>query len=326
MEKIPKLKLLSDYQEGDLVRDIFVVKIKKGISDYAKGYYFSLVLTDSSAKSTDYRYWGGPDEKKIKELYDSIKTDSVVKIIGQMSSYNGKPQIVSNEQDPIQVLKKGEYNEENFIKKTQKNTEELYLNLENYINKIKEIKLKLLVGTIISELKEKIKEHPAAISIHHNWIGGLLEHTIEVLSYCELSKKLFPELNEDLLISGAILHDIGKLEEIEMTTRIKGTNKGMFAGHITIGLILVSNRMRELEIDEGTQNKILHMIVSHHGKLEYGSIKEPMFPEAVALYHADEMSSKISEMFNFINEKKNETEDDFMPKWQKDKPTNVFLR
>jgi 3'-5' exoribonuclease len=111
-----------------------------------------------------------------------------------------------------------------------------------------------------------------------------------------------------------------------MTTRIKGTNAGMFSGHILLGSILVSNKMDEIGLDENIKNKVLHMMISHHGENEKGSLKEPMFPEAVALYHADETSTRIAEMVNFIEEKKEETEDDFMPKWEKNKPTNVFLR
>lgn len=327
MEKISKTKLLNEYKEGDAVKDIFVVKIKKGVSDYTKGYYFSLILTDSSGKSVEYKYWGGPDEKAVRDLYDSIKDDSVIYINGAVSSYQGKLQIISNERHLINVLEKGEYNERDFIKVSQKDIDFLYLQLENYIKKISNEKLKVLINIILDDaIKKKFKEHPAAISIHHNWIGGLLEHTLEVLNYCELSKKLFPELDEDLLITGAILHDIGKLEEMEMTTRIKGTNPGMFSGHVLLGSILASNKMDEIGLEDSLKHKILHLIVSHHGKMENGSLKEPMFPEAVTLYHADEMSTKIAEMLNFVEENKNETENDFMPKWKRDIPTNVFLR
>ena len=105
MDKITKTKLLNEYKDGDVVNDIFVVKIKKGVSDYTKGYYFSLILTDSSGKSIEYRYWGGADENVVKELYDSIKNDSVLLVNGSVSSYQGKLQIMSNEKHLIEVLK-----------------------------------------------------------------------------------------------------------------------------------------------------------------------------------------------------------------------------
>jgi 3'-5' exoribonuclease len=327
MEKIPKKKLINEYNEGEEVKDIFVVKFKKGLSSYAKGYSFNLVLTDSSGKSMDHKFWGGNDESRVKAIYDKIKDDSVVYIEGKVSSYNNKSQISSNEGiHVVNVIEKGQYNEEDFIKKTTKDIEKMYLKLGEYVERVQDEKLKLLLKSILLDSGDSFKKHPAAISIHHNWVGGLLEHVLEVLRYCELSAELFPELNKDLLFTGAILHDIGKLQEMEMTARIKGTNKGMFSGHVLLGSIIVSNKMNELKIDEETKNKILHMIVSHHGKMEYGALKEPMFPEAVTLHYADESSSKIAEMLNFVNDNKEDTEDDFMPKWDKNKPTNIFLR
>lgn len=325
MEKLSKKKLIDEYNEGDEVKDIFVVKFKKGLSDYAKGYSFHLVLTDSSGKSMDYKYWGGNDEAKVKAIYDAIKDDSVIYVEGKIGSYNNKLQIGSNEGiHLINVVGKDLYNKEDFIKKTAKNIDELYLKIEEYIEKVQDAKLKLLLKSIFSETKEAFKIHPAAISIHHNWIGGLLEHVLEILRYCEISAELFPNLNMDLLITGALVHDIGKLEEMEMTTRIRGTNKGMFVGHVVLGSIFVSKKMDELGIDEETKNKVLHMIVSHHGKIEQGALKEPMFPEALALYYADEASSKLAEMLNFIKDNKDETEDDFMYHYKKD--LNIFLR
>lgn len=327
MEKVPKAKRLDEYKEGEPVRDVFVVKIKKGISDYSKGYYFALILTDASAKSIDYRYWGGPDEARVKSIYDSIKNDSVVHITGQVSSYQGKMQITSNEQDRVQVLERGQYNEEDFIKKTKKDLERMKTQFNEYIGKVRNEKIRLLLEKIFhGSIGEAFWRQPAAISIHHNWIHGLLEHTLEILRYCELSKELYPGLNEDILIAGAMLHDIGKIEEMEMTTRIKGTNKGQFLGHILLGSIMVSEIMKEIGMDPETQNKILHMIVSHHGKVEQGSLKEPMFPEAIALYYADESSTKLNEIFNFIESNKGDTEDEFMPKWPRNLPTNIFLR
>jgi len=326
MDKILKKKLINEYKEGDLVDDIFVVKIRKGILQASNGkYYFSLILTDSSGKSIDYRYWGGLDQEKVKEVYSPIKDDSVIHLRGKVSSYQGKIQITSDELQIIRVLESTEYNPESFIKRTKKDVENLYLKLQEYINRVNNEKLKLLLTSIFNgEIKENFKEYPAAISIHHNWIGGLLEHTLEVVRYCELSKEIFPELDSDLLFTGALLHDIGKLEEMEMTTRIKGTNKGMFSGHLVLGSILIANKMDELDINGGLKERVLHMIVSHHGKMENGSPKEPMFPEAVALYYADEISSKIAEMISFIEDNKDETEDDFMYHYKKG--LNIFLR
>ncbi len=123
---------------------------------------------------------------------------------------------------------------------------------------------------------------------------------------------MFPELDKDLLITGALLHDIGKLEELVVSSRVKGSTRGQLVGHLALGLIYVSNKIDEIDgFDEELKNKVLHMITSHHGKVEYGSPKEPMFPEAVVIYYADEMSSKIAEILDFVEQSKDSTEDKF---------------
>lgn len=149
-------------------------------------------------------------------------------------------------------------------------------------------------------------------------------HNLEVLEYCKKSWELFPSLNKDILIAGAMLHDIGKLEEVEVTSRIKGTNEGQLLGHLPLSLITVSNECDKLGLESSLKTKILHLIASHHGKFENGSPKEPMIPEAVAVYYADELSSKIVEMTEFIERAKQDTEDDFM--YNKRGAKNIFLK
>lgn len=315
MEKYSKKQQISSLNEGDVIDDVFVVKIKKGISPYAKGCRFNLLLSDNSGKTIDYVYWGGSEEEKVRSIYDSIKSDSVVKVQGKVSSYNEKLQLATNAPFTIEVLGKEQYAPEDFVKPSKKDIDNMYSELKSAIAKVKDSNIKELLNIVFSDpqVEEKFKKHPGAIEIHHNWIGGLLEHTLEVLSFCELSLKYFPGLNRDLLIAGALLHDIGKLEELEVTSRIKGTNIGQLTGHIVIGTIYISKKIDEISsFDKELKDKLLHLLVSHHGKTEFGSPKEPMFPEAVALYYADEISSKLSEMTEFIESSKSDTEDDFM--------------
>ncbi len=259
------------------------MKIKKAMSPYTKGFFFQLILSDSSGKTLDYRYWGSQDEKKVRALYDSIKPDSVVHVQGKVSVYNGKLQLTTNEPFIIEPLKEDEYDKSDFIKPARKDIDDMYSELKAAIDEVKNPDIKKLLGDIFNEpaMEAKFKTHPGAIEIHHNWIGGLLEHTLEVLKYSLLSFDLFPVLDKDLLIAGALLHDIGKLDELEMTSRIKGSDSGQLIGHIVLSSIFVSNEMNKLGLDKELKNKLLHIIVSHHGKTEYGSPKQPMFPEAV---------------------------------------------
>lgn len=324
MEKYIKKQPINKLKEGDVVKDIFVVKIKKSIRPYVKGYCFDLILSDASGGSLEYKFWGGQDENKVREIFDLIKADCVVFVEGRVSLYNEKLQISGDEFSVLKVLEPEEYDAE-FIMAEKKDVEEMYLALISKINSMENQELKKFLSNIFEEdLKDKFKKHPGAIQIHHNWIGGLLQHTLEVIEYCETSVKIFEELDRDLLLTGAMLHDIGKLEEIETTSRIKDTQKGQLIGHLVLGVDYVSKKLENSGLDEILKNKILHLIVSHHGKAEFGSSKEPMIPEAVVLYYADELSSKTSEMIEFVKEHKEKTEDDFMYLYRHGK--NVFLR
>jgi 3'-5' exoribonuclease len=309
-----KKQPLDSIREGDVIDDVFVVKVKKGVQPYVKGHSFHLLLTDSSGRTIDYKYWGGRDEGAVKQLYDSIPVDGVVHIQGRASTYQGRLQISTDETGSIRPLAEGEYNPEDFIKPAKLDVDELYRLLEARISQVENPEMRELLEHIFSDekLREKFKRHPGAIEIHHNWIGGLIQHTLEVLEYALLSKKLFPDLDEDLLTAGAVLHDIGKLEEMTVTTRIKGTRKGQLKGHIALGYGMVSKAMDELGTSEDVRDKLLHIILSHHGRNEYGSPKPPMLPEAFAIYYADELSSKLSEITEYVKWAKEVTDDEFM--------------
>ncbi len=300
--------------EGAQVDDIFVVKFKKGFAPYANGFSFELTLSDNSGKNIEYKYWGQKDENKVRALYDSIKPDSIVRVQGKVGVYKERLQLTTNEPFLLEVLKEGEYNASDFLRKAEKDIEKMFSVLIDEINKIKNTQIKNLLQNIFNDesISTRFKTAPGSIEIHHNWIGGLLEHTLEVIEYCKKSIELFPELDRDLLIAGAILHDIGKMEELEVTTRIKGTIKGQMIGHLSLSAIFVSKKCDEIGMDDDIKNKLLHLIVSHHGRVEWGSPKEPMTAEAFALYYADELSSKLSGILNFIENSRETTEDDFM--------------
>lgn len=322
-----KKKPIIELKEGEKINDIFVVKIKRIMKPYMKGFMFSLILSDASGKSVEYNYWGENDEAKVREVYDTIKKDDIVFVNGYFKTFNNKPSISTNPPDTIRVLKKDEYNPAEFIKPAKRPLSEMVSELKNYINGIQNPQIKRILERIFIEdaqFLDRFKTHPGAIEIHHNWTGGLLQHTLEIAKYCELSTNMFPNLDKDTLIAGALLHDIGKIHEIDVTTRIKGTIKGQLKGHIPIGFKILSNVMDELNTSEEIRNKLLHILLSHHGSNEFGSPKEPMFSEAVAVYYADEMSSKLSAIIEFINEQKANTEDDFL--YYKRQNRNIYLR
>lgn len=268
------------------------------------------------------------NEQKVKESYDKITPDAALLIDGTVSDYRGKLEISSNFTDEPRVLSKEEYDGSDFIPPERKDLNEMYSQLVARIDSIRNPELQVFLNAIFKEeFKDKFIRHPGAIQIHHNWIGGLMQHTLEVVEYCETSIKLYPSLDKDLLIAGALLHDIGKLEELEVTSRIKGGVKGQLVGHLILGIVMVHERIEASKMDDALKNKLLHLLVSHHGKPEFGSPKEAMIPEAIALYYADEMSSKLCEMTEFISNNKEKTEDEFMYKYHRtNSGTNILLK
>lgn len=317
---------ISVLKEGDSVDDVFVVKVKKGMSEYVKGFSFELILSDSSGKSLNYKYWGSSDEERVRELYNSIGEDSVVHVQGKVSSYRGKLQLATNEPMKIRALKPGEYNAFDFIRPAKSDAEMLYSEIKGAISSVKNSSLRRLLVNIFEdpEIKDKLKKHPGAIEIHHNWLGGLLDHIIEVLRYSLLSCSMFPELDRDVVVAGALLHDIGKLDELAVTSRIKASDHGQLLGHIVLSCVFVSARMDEAGVGEPLKSKVLHVIASHHGMLVFGSPKEPMFPEAVAVHFADQMSSQVSELIEFSKSAREDTDDNFMFHMRKQR--NIYLR
>ncbi|MDD4353928.1 MAG: HD domain-containing protein [Candidatus Nanoarchaeia archaeon] len=328
MDKFIKKIKVNELKDGIIVNDVFFVKFKKGMKAYKNGYFFELTLSDNSGANIDYKYWGPGDELSVKSLYDSISADSIVNIQApaKISTYNNKLELGSNDKNSIRVLKEGEYEISDFIRKSSKNIESMMDEVLKFIALVEDINIKKLLDSLFGNpvFQNKFKNHPGAIEIHHGWVGGLMEHTLEVAKYCKASWEIYPKLNKDLLIAGALMHDLGKMEELTTTTRIKGTVTGQLVGHLILGAIFVSNKCDELSINGDLKSKLLHIISSHHGKLEYGAPKEPMFPEAVVIYYADELSSKISEMIEFVDSSKESTEDDFM--FHKRSLKNIFLK
>ena len=168
---------------------------------------------------------------------------------------------------------------------------------KNILSTIKDVHLLTLIDSFMRDEKfiNDFSSSPAAMIYHQNYIGGLLEHTLNVIKICDQFCILYPELNRDLILAGAFLHDIGKTKELDVSgMMINMTDEGTLIGHTVIGYNLVLNRIMGLEeFPDILKFKILHMVLSHNGKLEYGSPKLPQFPEAVALYHADESDAKV---------------------------------
>lgn len=315
-----KIKQISELKKDDIVNDIFVVKFKKPVEPYKNGYRFELRLGDAS-KEIMYKYWGPDDEAAVEALYESINKDDVVAVQGRVNEWNEKLEISANENNTIIPLKEGEYDVKDFIKKSNKDPELMWRDLKLYIDSITNPELKNLINYFFAdpEFVAKFKECPAAMYIHHGWIHGLLEHTLSVVRTVDFIQKIQVTLDRDLVIAGALLHDIGKMKEFEMTTSIKVSTQGMLVGHVTIATEMISRAVEELGINPELGMKVLHIILTHMG--DYGSSKTPSIPEALAVYYADQTDAQLTHMISLKEEA--QTDDDYI--YNKDFG-NIYLK
>ncbi|HDR53831.1 MAG TPA: HD domain-containing protein [archaeon] len=308
-----KKQLLSDLKPGAFVDDVFVVKIKRELRPYQNGFRFTLILSDASGRSVEYVYWGDHDETAVRRIFDSIQDDSVIHIQATHGSYRGKPQLSSQPGDMVTVLSPGEYEPMDFIQPARRPIDDMLKELDHHIASVKNPDLHSLLTSVFTDphIRDKLRIHPAAVEIHHNRLGGFLEHILETTSLCKLCIKFY-ELDHDLTITGALLHDIGKLDELSISTRIKATRDGQLLGHITQGALYLNQKMNTLKTPALLREKLLHIVIAHHGHLEYGSPKTPMFPEAMAVHFADATSAKVDELKTFIDSVKGNIEGDFV--------------
>jgi 3'-5' exoribonuclease len=256
--------------------------------------YLSLELKDK-ALTFQAVMW-----ENFENVKDELEPGRIIKIQGTLSEYNGGQQIkisrlrVADEKDGIKL--------EDFLPVSKRPLDEMLDEFERVTNSINNEYLKKLIDSIFDgQLKERFIMTPAGKSWHHAYIHGLLEHTLEIVKICDLVATFHPEINRDLLIAGALLHDIGKTEELDYKKAFGYTDKGSLLGHITIAAIEVEKAIDKIEgFPEELKNQTLHLILSHQGKLEFASPVVPKTLEAIVLYHADELSAKANAYKNAI--------------------------
>jgi 3'-5' exoribonuclease len=322
MAKYKKVCQISWLKLNDRIKDLFVVRFKKPVQKTSTdNFYFTLKIQDGYGDML-LKYWGGSNQADVEKLYDSIKADDVIYVEAVVRDFRDRLELNVNE-GGLRVLKEGEYDITDFIRKSDKNPDEMMDELEKIIEGIENPEYKTVLNAFFADqqFKNKFKYAPAAMYKHHGWISGLLEHTLSVVHICADIAR-YHSLDEDLLLTGAILHDIGKITEFETTSLIKVTDKGNLLGHITMGVQMLSAKLEGLDVSEVTKNKLLHMVISHHGSKEYGSPKLPSFPEAFIVAKADELDALAVQMIDF---KENaQTEDSFI--YSKDFETNIYLK
>jgi len=310
-EKLKKQKHIKNLKNGDIVDDIFVINSKIPVQDYKKGYRFELRIGDSSGEMT-LKFWGNDDKNFVENIYNSIKKDDIIYVKGIIKEFNNNLEISINNPEDMKICKNEEYDLSEFILTSKRNIEEMFNEIKNIIQTIQDSTLRKILDSFFSDevFVKEFKTSPGAMYKHHGWIGGLLEHTLNVVNICQKICEIHKDIDKDLLLTGAILHDIGKIKEFEIISSIKRNKLGNLKGHIILGLELLTEKLKELNIKEEYAIKLVHILLSHHGKLEFGSPVPPIFPEALAVFYADNMDAKLTQM---ISSKEDAiTEEDFI--------------
>jgi 3'-5' exoribonuclease len=286
---------LSSLSKNDKVDHFLVIRrIELRSTRTGNNYLFS-ELGDKSA-TLNANVWEGFAEVSAKG-----RIGDVVKVTGIIEEYQGNLQIrVSSIKLSTSA---NNVNPRDFLPESKRNLEEMKKEFDQKIKSIKNDSFAKLIKQIFSgETYDKFCNAPAGKSWHHAYVHGLLEHTLEIINICELVCKFYPELNRDLLISGAMLHDIGKIEELSFDSAFEYTDKGKLVGHIVIAFNLVSDEIKKIPgFPVELKNNLLHLILSHQGKLEHASPVVPKTAEAIALYQADELSAKVNAYKNAID-------------------------
>jgi len=290
------MRYIKDFREGETISDVYLCKTKQALKTKAGKNYYSLLLQDKT----------GTVDAKIWELNPGIghfEPLDFIRIEGQVTSFQGAHQLNIRRVRKAQSM---EYVQEDYMPVSKYPVEDMYKELLGYVAKIKSPYLKTLAESFfVKDVKfiQSFKSHSAAKSVHHGFVGGLLEHTLSVVKLCDFYTTRYPVLNRDLLISAAMFHDIGKTKELSLFPENDYTDVGQLIGHIVTGVEMIHDKIRDIQgFPEVLENELKHCIVAHHGELEYGSPKKPALVEAMALNLADNTDAKMQTMTELLGD------------------------
>lgn len=276
--------------ENKIITSTFVVVAKQIKPKKTGEPYLALTLGDRSGQ-VEAKMWDNVDD-----VLEAFEQDDFLKVKGLINRYKQRFQLTIHK---LRKLGDSEIEYDDYLPKTTKNIDELWQTLTAFIATFQNPHLKTLVQSFMAdpEISAAYRTAPAAKTLHHAYIGGLLDHVVSLFRSCDLVCKNYPQINRDLLLTGAFLHDIGKIHELTYNRSFSYTTKGQLLGHMIIELEMLQSKLA-LQPDFPVELKTLveHLIISHHGEYEFGSPKLPMFPEAFVLHYLDDLDSKMEAM------------------------------
>ena len=292
------MKYLEELREGDRISGIYLCKQKQSAVTKNGKPYDSVILQDKTGV-LDGKIWD-PNSQGIAE-FDAL---DYIDVVGDVTVFAGARQANIKR---VRKAEEGEYDPADYLPVSANSREEMYEKLLAYVKSVKNPHLQKLLLQLFAEDQEFAKSfqnHSAAKTVHHGYIGGLLEHTLGVVRLCDYMAASYPVLKRDLLITAALCHDIGKTRELSDFPLNDYTDEGQLLGHIMIGAEMVHDQIRRIpDFPVDLANELKHCILSHHGELEFGSPKKPALAEAVALNLADNTDARMETLTEIFSSK-----------------------
>lgn len=282
--------------QGDLVQDVFMLSSIELRTTKTGSFFLSMNVTDKTGTIPAVKW------DATRKLFQGLPKESFVRIRGTIELYRDKPQLIVHS---IEAVDHDKIDVTEFLPTSEKDLEKLWEELGRALDSIENTYLKELVNKFLEDRKfvKEFKKCPAALGMHHAYIGGLLEHTHSVVMLAGWVIRQFPRLDRDLLVSAAFLHDAGKIYEYSYSKSIGMADRGALVGHVVKGTHMIHEKAGLIpDFPDDLLDLMDHMILSHHGVYEYGSPKLPMIAEAIMLHHLDNMDAKINGFYRIVEE------------------------
>jgi 3'-5' exoribonuclease len=276
--------------ENKVITSSFVVASKQVKVKKNGEPYLALILADRTGQ-IEAKMWDN-----VEEFIEVFDQEDFLKVKGLINKYKNRFQLTIHK---LRRMPESEIDFADYLPKTTKDIGELWRTLTDFVASFQNPHLKALVELFMAdpEIAERYRNAPAAKSLHHAYIGGLLDHVVSLFRSCDLLCRNYPQVNRDLLLTGAFLHDIGKIQELTYNRSFSYTTRGQLLGHMIIELEMLQAKIEKLPgFPPELKTLLEHLIISHHGQYEFGSPKLPMFPEALMLHYLDDLDSKMEAM------------------------------
>ncbi|MCK6597041.1 MAG: HD domain-containing protein [Bdellovibrionaceae bacterium] len=289
---------IKDLKDKEQVTSVYLVK-EKNLSLGKTGKPFMSILLGDNTGNIDARVWDNVDE-----LSKEFEVGNLVQIKGNVQLFQNRKQLILSK---ILKVESADFNFDDFVLKSHFSSEDMFTEVFQFAKDIKNEHIRQLVFSVLEdpEIKPLMYKAPAAKTIHHAWVGGLLEHILSILKILKPLSQHYSFLNRDLLYFGAIFHDIGKLWELEFENSVGYTDRGRLIGHMEIACELIDKKSsRIFGFPLELKDLLKHIVLSHHGRLEYGSPKRPKCLEAFLVAYIDDLDSKVNQIHTFINSEK----------------------